>query len=141
MELGKAETFRALDDHDGSVGNIHADFDDRGGNQKLGFSRGKPPHLPVFVCGFQFAVYDAGFISPRQEIIIDLLIAGFQVAEIKPLGFGNQRIDNVSLPPFPEFPFHKAENVRAFLFVGMPRRDRFAPGRQFVYDGDVKVAI
>src|SRR5438445_221011 len=35
VELGEAEAFGMLDDHDGGVGDVHADFDDSGGDEDM----------------------------------------------------------------------------------------------------------
>src|SRR5439155_16721657 len=47
MELGEAEALGVLDDHDGGVGDVDADFDDGGGNQDLDFVFAASPWCPA----------------------------------------------------------------------------------------------
>ena len=56
MELGKAETVGMLDDHHGCVGNVHANFDYRGGDEDLDFVAAELLHYGVFLVVLQAAV-------------------------------------------------------------------------------------
>ena len=56
MELGEAEAFGVFDDHYGSVGDIDADFDDRGGNEDLHFVFAEALHDFIFFVAGKAAV-------------------------------------------------------------------------------------
>ena len=61
VKLGEAEAFSVLDDHDGGVGDIDADFDDGGGDEDLRFVFAEALHdFFLFVAG-EAAVQEAEF--------------------------------------------------------------------------------
>jgi len=51
VELGEAESLGVLDDHDGGVGDVDADFDHSGGDQDLGLAASECLHLALFMNG------------------------------------------------------------------------------------------
>ena len=61
MELGEAEAFGVLDDHDGGVGDVDADFDHRGGDEDMRFVFAETFHDGVFFFAGQAAVEKAEF--------------------------------------------------------------------------------
>jgi len=95
MELGEAEALGVLDDHDGGIGDVHADFDDGGGDENLRFVfaetlhdfsfsslERRPCKRPKLELGKNFA---------RQALV--LFHGGFQLE----LRFFDDGIDDVGL--------------------------------------------
>src|SRR5205807_2817727 len=95
MKLGEAEAFRMLDDHDGGVGNVDADFDDGGGDEDLRFVSAEALHDFFFFVTREAAVQKTelqfGKDFARKALV--LLHGGLQLE----LRFFNDRINDVRL--------------------------------------------
>ncbi len=61
VELREAEAVGVFDDHGGGVGDVHADFDDRGGDENLDFVAAKLFHDGVLFVVLQAAVQQTDF--------------------------------------------------------------------------------
>ena len=59
MKLRQAKAVGVLDDHDGGVGDINADFDHRGRDQNFDFAALKLAHDVFFYVGIEAAVQQA----------------------------------------------------------------------------------
>ncbi len=73
MELGEAEALGVLDDHDGGVGDVDADFDDGSGDEDLGFVFAEALHGFFFFFARETAVQQAQLEIwknfPRQALV------------------------------------------------------------------------
>src|SRR5216684_4319304 len=59
VELGESEALGVLDDHDGGVGDVDADFDDGGGDEDLRFVFAEALHDFFFFVAPEAAVQEA----------------------------------------------------------------------------------
>ena len=59
VQLRQAEALGVLHHHDGGVGNVDADFDDRGGDQHIDFAALEAAHDDFFFVGVEAAVEQA----------------------------------------------------------------------------------
>ena len=65
MHLREPEAFRVFNDHDRSVGDIHAHLDDRGGNQNVQLAGLELAHDFVFFIGVHASVQQARASTPE----------------------------------------------------------------------------
>ena len=68
VQLGQAETLRALDDYDCCIRHIHADFHDGRGAQNIYFSQSKIRHYFFFFLLAHFAVQHTYFIFSKNSL-------------------------------------------------------------------------
>ena len=139
VELREAEAFGVFDDHDGGVGDVDADFDDRGGDEDLRFVFAEALHDVVFFFAGEAAVEEADF-QFGEDFFGEALVfvhRGFQFE----LRFFDHRIDDVGLMAGGDFAAQKFPDAGEVRLGGEARLDGRAAGRKFVEDGDVEVAV
>ncbi len=116
MKLGKAETLGVLDNHDRSVGDVDADFDDCGGDKDLDFVFSEALHHFIFFFAGETAVQEAeaqlGKNLARQALVF--LDGGFQFN----LRFFNDGINDVGLVAGFDLAADAAPNAGEMLFGG-----------------------
>src|SRR5713101_353037 len=139
VELGQAEALGVLDDHDGGVGNVDADFDDSGGDEDLGFVFAEALHNFFFFVAGEAAVQEAelelGKNFAREAFVF--VDGGFQLE----LRFLDDGIDDVGLMASGNFAAERFPNAGEMLLGSHARDDGGAAGRELVEDGNVEVAI
>jgi len=67
VQLSEAETLGMLDDHDGGVGHVNANFDDRGGNKDLQVIAAESLHDVVFFLAGEAPVQETDFQLREDE--------------------------------------------------------------------------
>ena len=82
------------------------------------------PHAPL---GESLALQALGHLGGRTEIGVLRLL--------------HERVDDIHLPPFPDLSAEKIVDLAALRSGAGKGGDGPAPGRQFVEDGDVEIAI
>jgi hypothetical protein len=139
VELGEAEALGVLDDHDGGVWDIDADFDDGSGNEDLCFVFAEALHDFFFFVAGEAAVQEAelelGKNFAREAFVF--FHGGFQLE----LRFLDDGIDDVGLVAGGDFAAKRLPNAGEMLLGGHARDDRSAAGREFVEDGNVEVTV
>ena len=88
MDLRQAEALGMLDHHHGRLGNIDADLDHGGGDEKLALSRCEARHRGVLVGALHLAMHE---VHGVVEMLLQLGEALFGGGEIADLGLGDQR--------------------------------------------------
>ena len=139
VELGEAEALGVFDYHGGGVGDVDADFDDRGGDEDLRFVFAEAFHDGVFFFAGEAAVEKAEF-QRGEDFLGEALVfvhRGFQFE----LRFFDDRINDVGLMAGGNFAAKKFPDAGEMRLGGEARLDGRAAGRKFVEDGDVEVAI
>ncbi len=139
VKLGEAEAFGVLDDHGGGVGDVDADFDDRGGDEDLRFVFAEALHDVVFFFAGEAAVEEAEF-QFRENFFgeaLEFVDGGFQFE----LRFFDDRIDDVGLMAGGNFAAEKFPDAGKMRLGGEARLDGRAAGGQLVEDGDIEVAV
>ena len=139
VQLREAEAFGVFDDHDGGVGNVDADFDDRGGDEDLHFVFAEALHHVVFFFAGEAAVQQAD-LELREHFLgeaFEFLHRGFEFE----LRFFDHRIDDVGLMAGGDFATDNFPYAGEMRLAGEMRFDGRAAGREFVEDGDVEIAV
>src|SRR6266852_2948554 len=139
MELGEAEALGVLDDHDGGVGDIDADFDDGGGDEDLRFVFAEALHDFFFFVAGEAAVQEAelelGKNFAREALVF--FHGGFQLE----LRFLDDGIDDVALVAGGDFAAEEFPDAGEMRLAGRARDDGRAAGGKLIEDGNVEVAI
>src|SRR5258708_6502622 len=139
VELGEAETLGVLDDHDGGVRDVDADFDDGGGDEDLRFVLAEALHDFFFFVAGEAAVEKAelelGKNFAREALVF--VDGGFELE----LRFLDDGIDDVGLMSGGNFAAERFPNAGEMLLGGHARGDGSAAGRKLVENGNVEVAI
>src|SRR5713226_3825234 len=139
VELGEAEALGVLDDHDGGVGDVDADFDYGGGDEDLRFVFAEALHdFFLFVAGeaaVQEAELELGKNFAREALV--LFHGGFQLE----LRFLDDGIDDVGLVAGGDFAAERFPDAGEMLLGGHARDDGRASGGKLVENGNVEVAI
>src|SRR6267143_473049 len=139
VELGEAKALSVLDDHDGGVGDVDADFHDGGGDEDLGFVFAEALHDFFFFVAGEAAVQEAelelGKNFARQAL--EFFHGGFQLE----LRFLDDRINDVTLVACGDFAAERFPNAGEMLLRGHARGDGRASGREFIENGNVEVAV
>src|SRR5712692_201986 len=139
VELGEAEALGVLDDHDGGVGNVDADFDDRGGDEDLRFVFAEALHDFFFFVAGQAAVQEAelelGKNFAREALVF--FHSGFQLE----LRFLDDGINDVALVADGDFAAEKFPDAGEMRLGSHARGDGGAAGRELIENGNVQVAI
>ena len=92
MQLREAEALGVLDHHDGGLRHVDADFDHRGGDQKLRLAGREARHGGVFFGALHAAMHQIDFFA---ETLAQFLEARFGGGEIDLFGFLHQRADPI----------------------------------------------
>ncbi|MNX27770.1 hypothetical protein D3C86_578630 [compost metagenome] len=96
MKLGQAKTICVLDDHDGGVGHVDADLDDRGGDQQRNAALGELGHHGFAFGAGHLAVGQADLDLEDAAQVVGAFLGG---GEVDGFGFGHQRADPIGLSP------------------------------------------
>ena len=107
----------------------------------MGFTAGKPPHLPFFVLGAHAAVHNADLVFGLRKIAAHALVAVHQILVVEFFGFLDERVHHVHLPPQRDFFFEKTPQRQAVRVSAVQRLNRFAPRRQLVDHRLLEVAV
>ncbi len=88
MKLGEPEALGVLDDHDGGVGHVDADFDDGRGDEYIDLAALEAAHRDFFVVGAEAAVEQAEAQSGEAGVAETLvhLDGGFQLGSVSARG-------------------------------------------------------
>ncbi len=115
VKLGEAEAVGVLDDHDGGIRDIDADFDDGGSDENLDFVAAELLHDGVFFFGFEAAVEKADF-GFREKFGGEAIVLGHRGFQFL-LRFFDDGIDDVGLAAFRDFAPEKFPDAGEFGFV------------------------
>src|SRR5260370_532208 len=139
VELGEAEALGVLDDHDGGVGDVDANFDDGGGDEDLRFVFAEALHDCFFLVAGAAAVQEAelelGKNFAREALVF--VDGGFELE----LRFFDDGIDDVGLMSGVDFAAERFANAGETLLGGPAGGDGGAGGGGPGGHGDVEVAI
>ena len=141
MELGETEALGFFDEDDSGVGDIDADFDDRGGDENIIASFLEGFHDLLFLFGFLLAVKEADTEVGKDLILEPFAFGdgGFDVFEGE-RGL-HERKDDESLATFADFLSDEGVDRGAGFFgTGDFGDNRFPILRHFVQDGDIEIA-
>ena len=156
MELGKPEALGVFNDHQRGVGNVHAHFDDGGGNENADLAGNKGAHHDLFLSAFQLAVQKA---DPRfGKDGGKLFRVGHRGFERRTRGFGvkqrgkvhlvgrgffflNGRADHVDLTPVGKLTANKLVQAVTVAVVHNEGVHALAAGRKLVNFGKSKVTV
>ena len=139
VQLRQAKAFGVLYYHQGRVGDVHADFDDGGGDQQLCLAGDEGAHrrLPLVVI---HAAMQQGNADVRQHHL-QLCGGCFGVFAFEGVGFFDERADPVGLPSGAAVFADAGDDGVAFLVGDDDGLDGLAPGGQGVDDGAVEFAV
>lgn len=140
VELGDAEAFGLLDDHDGGIGHVDADFDDCGCNEHLSLAFAKAVHDGVAVFAFHASVEE--FDGEAMKFVL---------AEFEEYGFGGCGVvfglafdawtDDVGLSAAADLLAEEVPDfVEFFRVVDTGSDDFLAAGWEVADDRDFEVA-
>src|SRR5882762_9986290 len=139
VELGEAEALGVLDDHDGGVGDVNADFNDGGGDEDLRLVFAEALHDFFFFVAGEAAVQETE-LELGKDFAREALVFVDGSFELE-LRFLDDGIDDVGLMAGGDFAAEKFPNAGEMLLGGHPRNDGGAAGRELVENGNVEVAI
>jgi hypothetical protein len=111
VKLGKPESFRVLDDHDGGIGHIDPHLDDGGGHQEIQFTRQEGSHHPVLLLPGHLPVEEPQTAS-REDLCGQPFELGRGGAQIHLFRFVHQGIHHVPLPAGFQLSLHRPVDVR-----------------------------
>ena len=139
VQLGEAETFGVLDDHDGGVGNVDADFDDGGGDEDLRFVVPEGLHDSVLFFAGEAAVEQAELELGKDFFgkAFVFFHGGFQFQ----FRFFDDRIDDVALAAGGDFAAERFPHAGEMRFGGHVGFDGSSARGKFVENGNVKIAV
>lgn len=100
VKLREAESFGRLDHHDGGVGYIDADLDDRSGDHDIRLAALELTHRLLLVFGFHLAVADRRDVFRQREVARDGFVAVLQIFVVHRFGLLDKRIDDINLSSF-----------------------------------------
>src|SRR5215208_1297609 len=141
VELGEAETFRAFDHDRARVRHVDTDLDDNGGHKYLDLPCPEQSHHVTLVLGLHPAVQEPDHPLGEdvvRELLVELL-GGTHVFQC--LRLLDERADHVSLPPFLDLHADLLVGTESFRGVDDPGLDRLPSRWQFVYQGDLEIAV
>src|SRR6267378_4495977 len=139
VELGEAEALGVLDDHDGGVGDVNADFNDGGGDEDLRLVFAEALHDFFFFVAGEAAVQETE-LELGKDFAREALVFVDGSFELE-LRFLDDGIDDVGLMAGGDFAAEKFPKAGEMLLGGHARDDGGAAGRELVENGNVEVAI
>ena len=113
MKLREAESFGRLDHHDGGVGYIDADLDDRSGDHDIRLAALELTHRLLLVFGFHLAVADRRDVFRQREVARDGFVAVLQIFVVHRFGLLDKRIDDINLSSLLDLLPHETEKPQA----------------------------
>src|SRR5580704_10449178 len=139
VKLSEAKAIGMLDHHYGRVRDIHADFDNRGGDQNLQLVAAEALHDGIFFFVLEAPMQQAD-AKLREDLLRQALI--FRRGRFKLLlRLLDDGIEDIRLPPAFDFAAQKFPNG-AQLVCGFPARfDWRAARRHFVNHGKIEIAV
>ena len=96
VELGEAEPVGAVDEHDGGVGDVDADFDDGGGDEDVELGVAEAAHHAVFFAGRQAAVHEAD-AEVGEDLVGEAFVLVDGGANVELVRLLDQRADHKGL--------------------------------------------
>ena len=114
MQLRKAEAIGSVDEHDGGIGYIDADFDDGCGDEELLLSPMKGLHDRLFLAVLHPPM-DKAHGKHGKYAVTQLFIHGDGRGEVLLLTLFDERTDHVHLMSRFHFPSHEIENTLEHL--------------------------
>jgi len=139
VQLRQAELLGVLDEHDRGVGHVHADLDERRGQQRVNLPRAKGGHDRLLLPRRQPPVQQAHPVG-CQRLPQRRVFAGDGL-EAAGAGVFHARVNNIRLPPGGQLAADEIPDLRPLVRRAHERLEPSAPGGQFVKDGDVEVAV
>src|SRR5215469_13335496 len=140
VQLREAEAFRLLDQHDGGVGHIHADFNHRGRDQDFDFALFEALHGSFFFVASEAAVYEAHG-DLREDLAGEVLIHVLRRFHGLRFRLLDDRIDDVCLPALIHLLLQEAVDLLDAIGGGVFGDDGLSARRKLVDDGDVEIAV
>ena len=140
MKLRQAKAVGVLDHHDGSVGDVDADFDHRGGDKNFNLARLKFAHHVFFFVGIKPPMQQPD-MKVGKNLLPQLpvhLLGSFQFAFFVLL---NYRINDVSLMSCGDLLANEIPNFGRALVGHRASDNRRASRRKLVEHGDIEVAV
>ncbi len=139
MELGETETFGVFDDHEGGVGDVEADFDDRAGDQPREVAATERGHDPVAFGRGQLTVEHADGVG--CQFAGDTAVFGDDGFDGVAVVFLDPGIDEERLAAFVEFLADESPDLREAFDTAQVGFDLATAGWQGIDDGGVQVAV
>src|SRR5918992_1692711 len=141
MELGEPEPLCAFDNDRASIRYVDTDLDDNGSHEDLDLPCPEQGHDLTLVLGLHPAVQEPDH-SLGEDVVRELLVELLGGAYVfQSLGLLHERADHVSLPSFLDLLSDLLIGPEPFRGVDDPGLDRLPSRRQFVYQGDLEVAV
>ena len=140
MELCQPEALGVFNHHDSGVGHVHADLDDRGGNQNIQLACLKQTHDLVFQPRLQAAVQQAD-AQVGKYLLAEFFVhldRGFQLALFV---FLDHRVDDVGLMAAGDLLAHKLPDLGRTVILDAASDDGDATGGHFIEDTGVEVTV
>ena len=141
VKLREAESFGRFDHHDGGVGYIDADLDDRSGHHDIRLAALELAHRFLLVFGFHLAVADRRDVFRQREVARDGFVAVLQIFVVHRFGLLDKRIDDINLSSLLDLLPHETEEPQAGRVGVVHRADRLTSRRQLVDHRNVQVAV
>ena len=140
VKLRQPEAVRAVDHDDAGVGNVHADFGDRGRHQHVELVVAELLHDRVFFAGLHAPVQQADFVA-EKDAAVRCSKASTADSRFNRLRGFDQRIDDERLPSFFKLRFDEVIGALALRRLDHARADRDASRRHLVDDRQVEVGV
>src|SRR5215218_1204702 len=141
VELGEAEAFCAFDHDRARVRHVDTNLDDNGSHKHLALPSPEQGHHLPLVLGLHSAVQEPDH-PLGEDVVRKLLVELLGGAHVfQDFGLLDERTDHVSLPSFLDFFPYLLVGPESFGGVDDASLDRLPSRRQFVYKGDLEVAV
>ena len=139
VKLRQAKTLGMLDDHDGSLGDIDADFDHGRSDKHFQLARRERAHHAVFVFGLQASVDEADDVGAKK--LREKLGARGCSRKVNRFGFFDQWAYPINLRALGDLALDAADDVFQFGNVDQAGGDRLPPRRFVGQARDIHIAI
>lgn len=139
VELGEAEAFCVVEDHEGGVGDVDADLDDGGGDECRELAVTEFFHDVFFMFGWEFPV-DESYVF-GTEAFLPFFEGGGGREGLDVFRFFDKGVDEVGLAAVFEVGFDEVRYVYLFGFDAEGGGDFAAAGWFFIEYGDVEISI
>jgi len=142
MELTEAEAVGILDDHDGGVRDIDADFDDGSGDEDMDIACGEGGHNFFFFPGLHPPM-DAGDVQVGEDLLLEqFCVIGSGLAVVRDLVvFLDHGADDISLTSCGDIFIEEGIDPLSVAAWDGEGIDRLAAWGEFIDNGDIEVAI
>ena len=140
MELAQTEPVRVLDHHQGSVGHIHANFDDGSGHQHIRLALGKAGHNLLLLHPLHLAV-EQGHPQVREDGLLQGLCPGGGGLHVQLLVLLHRRAHHKALVPFGYLLADEGVDPGPVALPYQEGLHRLPSRGQLIQHGDLQVAI